>query len=176
MDRPLYAYTYADVAYDDAIALLAEDPEGLLQSATDASVEHSNEVVARLELGVAGFEIGRDVVVHLGAFDPVEQLRGVLPLHWEAADGHVLFPTVDATLEIAAMSLHPPMVQVTLAGHYTPPLGLVGRALDHVAHRAAEAVIHGFVRDVGERLEALTARAVTLRLDEVAVEPRQPTG
>lgn len=175
MDRPLYAYTYADVAYDDAIALLADDPEDVLQSATDASVDHGDEVVARLELDVAGFEVGRDVVVHLGAFDPIEQLRGVLPLRWEAAEGQVLFPTVDATLEIAAMSLHPPMTQVTLAGHYRPPMGAIGRALDRVAHRAAEAVIHRFVRDVAERLEALAARAVTLRLQDVAVEPRQPT-
>lgn len=176
MDRPLYAYAYADVAYDDAIAMLAEDPEGLLQSATEASITHSDEVVARLELGVAGFEVGRDVIVHLGSFDPVEQLRGVLPVRWEAAEGHVLFPTVDATLEVAAMSLHPPMVQVTLAGHYRPPMGLVGRAIDRLVHRAAEAVVHGFVRDVAGRLEALTAQALDLRLDEVAVEPRQPTG
>lgn len=174
MDRPLYAYTYADVAYDDAIALLAEDPEGVLQSATEASVEHSDDVVARLELGVGGFEVGRDVVVHLGAFNPVEQLRGILPLHWEAAEGHLLFPTVDATLEIAAMSLRPPMVQVTLAGHYRPPMGPVGRAIDRVAHRAAEAVIHRFVRDVAERLEALASHTVDVRLDDVALQPREP--
>lgn len=176
MERPLYAYAYADVAYDDAIALLAEDPEGLLQSATDASVDHADQVVTRLELGVAGFEVGRDVVVELGAFDPVEHLRGVLPVHWEAADGDHLFPSVDATLELAALSFSPPMVQVTLAGVYHPPMGLVGRALDAVAHRAAEAVIHRFVQDVAERLETLVARAVELRLDEVAVEPRQPAG
>lgn len=176
MDRPLYAYTYADVAYDDAIALLAEDPEGVLQSATEASVEHADDVVARLELGVGGFEVGRDVVVHLGTFDPVEQLRGVLPLHWEAAQGHVLFPTVDATLEVAAMSLHPPMVQVTLTGNYHPPMGLVGRAIDRVAHRAAEAVIHRFVRDVAERLEALASHAVAVRLEDVALQPREPAG
>ena len=84
--------------------------------------------------------------------------------------------SVDATLELAALSFSPPMVQVTLAGVYHPPMGLVGRALDAVAHRAAEAVIHRFVQDVAERLETLVARAVELRLDEVAVEPRQPAG
>jgi hypothetical protein len=173
MDRPLYAYAYADVAYDDAIALLAEDPEGLLQSATDVSVEHADTVVSNLHVQVGGFDLGRDVVIRLGAFDPVEQLRGVLPVHWEAADGQLLFPTVDATLEVAALSLAPPMVQVTLAGAYTPPLGRLGGAFDRaVAHRVAEAVIHRFVHDLAERLQELVARASDTRLQDVPIAPR----
>ncbi len=174
--RPLYAYAYADVPYDDAIAMLAEDPDGLLQSATDASVDHADQVVANLHLEVGGFDLGRDVVVEIGEFDPVEQLRGVLPITWRAAEGHVLFPTVDATLEVAAMSLHPPMVQVTLCGSYEPPLGPLGRVLDRtIARRLAEAVIHRFVHDVADRLEALVSRAADLRLAEVPVAPREPS-
>lgn len=178
MTRPLYAYAYAKVDFDDAIAMLAEDPEGLLQSATETSMAHADEVVSNLHVEIGGFDLGRDVVVHLGSFDPVEQLRAVLPLHWKAASGHVLFPTVDATLEVTALSLRPPMVQVTLAGSYEPPLGPLGRALDRtVVHRLAEAVIHRFVHDVTDRLEALVDRAVDLRLQDVPVEPRpRPSG
>lgn len=173
MTRPLYAYAYAHVPYDDAIAMLAEDPHGLLQSATDASLEHADTVVANLHLEIGGFDLGRDVVVDLGQFNPVEQLRGVLPISWEAAEGHVLFPTVDATLEVAAMSLHPPMVQVTLAGTYEPPLGPLGRVIDRaVTRRLAEAVIHRFVHDVAERLEHLVDRAGDLQLAQVPVAPR----
>lgn len=173
MNRPLYAYAYAKVNYDDAIAMLAEDPEGLLQSATETSVEHANEVVSNLHVEVGGFDLGRDVVIHLGRFEPVEQLRGIIPLTWQAASGHVLFPTVDATLEVAALSLHPPMVQVTLAGTYDPPFGAVGRVLDRaVTHRLAEAVIHRFVHEVAERLEVLVERASDLQLMDVPIAPR----
>ena len=174
--RPLYAYAYADVPYDDAIAMLAEDPEGLLQSATDSSMLHADHVVSNLHVDVGGFELSRDVVVELGDFKPVEQLRGVLPITWRAAEGHVLFPTVDATLEVAAMSLHPPMVQVTLAGSYEPPLGPLGRVVDRtITRRLAEAVIHRFVHDVADRLEALISHAADLRLADVPIAPRDGT-
>lgn len=171
MDRPLYAYAYAHVRYDDAIAMLAQDPQDLLQDAIDASVEHAHEVHASLHVPIGGFDLGRDVIVHLGTFQPVEQLRGTLPLRWEAATGQILFPTVHATLEIGALAVHSPGVQVTLVGSYTPPLGPVGGALDRaVTHRLAESVVHRFVQDVAERLEARVVRAVDLRLAEVAVD------
>jgi hypothetical protein len=158
VSRPLYAYTYADVAYDDALEVLARDPGRLLQTATDVSAAHGDEVVSSLALGVGGFEIGRDVVVELEAFRPVEVLRGIVPLRWRAARGHLLYPTVDGQLEVAALSLHPPRVQVTLSGSYDPPFGVGGDVLDRTAlHRVAEAVAHRFVREVAERLEAAIA-------------------
>lgn len=166
MSRPMYAYGYAHAAFDDAIAILAEDPRGLLQSATDTSMERADEVVTNLHVDVAGFDLGRDVVVEFGDFQPVEAMRCVLPVSWRAASGHLLFPTVEATLEISALSLHPPMVQVTLAGSYEPPLGAVGGVVDRaLTHRMAEAVIHRFVEDVTDRLEA---RVATLSADEKA--------
>jgi hypothetical protein len=152
----LYAYDYADVAYDDAIELLARDPRSLLQDATDLSAAHGEEVVGNLAVDLAGFELGRDVVIELEPFRPVEVLRGVLPLHWRAARGHVLFPTMDGQLEIAALSLQPPRVQVTLTGAYEPPFGVAGDLLDRAGpHRVAEAVVHRFVREVAARLESV---------------------
>lgn len=183
MTRPLYAYDYAHVAFDDAIALLAEDPGGLLQSATDASMQHADEVVTNLHVEVAGFDLGRDVVIELGEFEPVEALRCILPVSWRAASGHLLFPTVAATLEIAALSLQPPLVQVTLAGSYDPPLGPLGTMVDRaLTQRMAEAVIHRFVQDVACRLEARVASvsaaqrvtvpmSSSLEVDEVSVSP-----
>lgn len=165
MDRPLYAYAYAEVPFDDAIAMLASDPEGLLQSATESSVEQAGEVVSNLRLEVGGFDLGRDVTIELGRFDPVEQLRAVVPISWRASAGHHLFPTLDASLEVAALSLQPPVVQVTVAGMYEPPMGLLGSVLDRtVLHRVAESVIHRFVHEVAERLEQ---RLAELALDEV---------
>lgn len=156
MVRPLYAYTYADAPFDAAIRLLAEAPERLLQEATDASTDHGHEVLTTLHAEVAGHELARDVVVRLGDFQPRELLRAVVPIHWEAARGHLWFPTLDATLEIAALSDAPPTVQVILAGGYRPPLGPLGAVLDAAAaHWIAEATAARFVREVAERLERL---------------------
>jgi hypothetical protein len=154
--RTLYAYDYADVAYDDAIEVLARDPEALLQDATDLSAAHGEEVVGNLAIDLGGFELGRDVVIELEPFRPVEVLRGVLPLHWRAARGHLLFPTMEGQLEICALSLSPPRVQVTLTGTYEPPFGVAGEVLDRAGpHRVAEAVVHRFVREVAARLETI---------------------
>jgi hypothetical protein len=156
VDRPLHAYTYADVAYDDAIEVLARDPDAILQRATDRSAAHGEELYANLAVDVGGFELGRDVVIELDEFQPVEVLRCVLPLRWRAARGHLLFPTVDGQLEIAAISFDPPRVQVTLTGAYDPPFGRAGELLDRVGpQRIAEAVVHRFVREVASRLEAV---------------------
>jgi len=156
MSRPLYAYAYAEVPFDDAIALLAQDPEGLLQTATDVSAAHGRDLLANLNFDIAGFEVGRDIVIELGEYDPVEITRAVIPLTWRAAKGHVLFPTVDARLEIAALSFNPPLVQVSLVGSYRPPMGTVGLLLDRLVDaRLAEAVLHRFIHELASRLEAL---------------------
>lgn len=156
MDRPLYVYTYAEVPYDDAVTLLAEDPEGLLQTATEVSSALGGDLVGNLHVDVAGFELGRDVVIELGEFHADDDLRGTLPVKWRAAKGHLLFPTMNATLEVSALSLHPPLVQVTLAGTYAPPLGSVGALFDQMFdRRLAEAVVHRFVGEVASRLEEL---------------------
>lgn len=154
MGRPLYAYSYAGVAYDDAIATLAREPRRLLQSATDASSSLGGEVVGSLAVDLGGFEVGRDVTIEIGQFEPIEVLRSILPVRWKAVRGALLYPTVDGQLEIAALSLHPPRVQVTLSGEYDPPFGWSGDVIDRaVLHRVAEAVAHRFVGEVAERLQ-----------------------
>lgn len=153
MNRPILAYSHADINFDDAIALLEGDPEGLLQVATQKSNARADEVVGRMHLRVGEFDIGRDVEIELGHFDPVEVSRSVLPLRWHASRGHLWFPTLDATLEIAALSTHPPRVEVTLAGSYRPPLGPLGAAMDAVAtHAIVESTVQTFVDEVAERL------------------------
>lgn len=159
MLRPICTYAYAKVAFDDAIALLAGDPERLLQDATDISAADADSVVGNLHVTIAGREVDRDVTIELGEFDPVEVLRSAVPVRWQATRSHLWFPTMDATLEITALSICPPLVQVALAGSYQPPLGAVGAVFDAVAaHRIAAATAHTFVGEVARRLEELVAR------------------
>ena len=153
MDRPLYAYEYARAAYEDVVAVLRADAATLLQDATSASQEHADEVVTRLRVPVGGFELGRDVRIHVGDFETPEPLRTRVGLSWQATDVAGLFPAVDASLEVAALSEHPPRTQITLVGTYEPPLGIVGAAVDRaLLHRVAESAVHTFVREVTARL------------------------
>jgi hypothetical protein len=171
MVSTLYAYADADVAFDDAIEVLTTQPGRLLQAATDVSAAHGDQVTGELAVDVGGFQLARDVAIQVGTPRPIEVLRSVLPLRWRAAEGHVLFPTAEANLEVSALSLHPPRVQVTVSGTYDPPLGIAGELLDRtVAHRVADAVAQRFVDEVVRRLEAVVAATdLTSRIEPSGV-------
>lgn len=156
MERPLYVHRDAPVAFDDAVELLAGDAAGVLQDATEHSVRHADELVTTARATVAGVEVERDVSVEVDAFEPVEMLRGRLPLRWRASDGTPFFPVLEAHLEIAAMAMRPPRIQVTLVGSYRPPLGWLGALADlAVGHRIAEETAARFLDDVVAHLVEL---------------------
>lgn len=160
MERPLYLYEYLEAAFDDVAQALAEQGPELFRDATAAAVERADRVRAHLVVDVGPFEIGRDVAIEVGPFDPVEVLRVRVPLQWHAAEARGLFPSLTAHLEVAALALHPPLTQITIVGHYDPPLGLIGAAGDALfGHRIAEAALHRFLQTMVQRLRA-AARAV----------------
>lgn len=74
-----------------------------------------------------------------------------VPLSWRAAQSPGLFPVMHA--EFLVYPLSSTETQVELHGHYVPPLGVLGGALDAmVGHRFAEASVQRFVQAVAERL------------------------
>lgn len=151
--RTLSTYEYVDVPYDDVILLLAEDAAGVVQAATDSAVSHAEDVVGRLTVEVAGFEVGRDVTIEVGEFHPVALMQVEVPLRWKAQDSEALFPSMDATLAVRMMPLDIQRTQLVLDGSYQVPLGPVGAAIDDVAgHHVAEAAVHRFVRDIAKGL------------------------
>jgi hypothetical protein len=156
MERPLYVHREAPVAFDDAVELLAGDAASILQGATERSVRRADELVTTARATVAGVEVERDVIIDVEPFQPVEMLRGRLPLHWRAREGTPLFPVLDAHLEVAALAMHPPRIQVTLVGSYRPPLGWLGGLGDAaVGHRIAEETATHFLDDVVAHLAEL---------------------
>lgn len=160
--RRLHTYDYVDVPYDDVTQLLAEDAAGVLQAATDTAVGHAEQVVARLTVEVAGFEVGRDVEIEVGEFRPVEIMHVEVPLRWHAQDSEALFPSMDASLEVRMLPMDTQQTQLVLNGSYEVPLGPVGAAIDVVAgHHVAEITVHRFVQDIAERLEQIHAEAST---------------
>lgn len=158
MDRPLHAHTDVDVRFDDAIELLVTAPGAVLQEATDTRNGEDDEILAALEARVAGVTFSRDVIIEVDPPRHVEALRTVLPLRWRAASAEALFPTVEAQLEVAALSMYPPRVQLTLTGTYEPPFGGAGHIIDRVlVHRLAANVVEDFLAAVAERLRQRAA-------------------
>jgi hypothetical protein len=158
--RELHAYTYVKEPYDEVTEVLASSAPSLVRAATAQAAEHTRSVVTTLYVPVAGFAIGREVVVRLGPFVPESHLRVRLAIAWRPVRGASVFPALDGQLEVAALSLRPPLTQITLSGCYTPPLGPLGTLGDTVVgHRVAEAAAHRFVTELAERLRAeLSAR------------------
>lgn len=155
VQRQLYLYEYVDAPFDDIAQVLAERGPALFQEATAEAVARADKVRAELVVDLGAFEVGREVEIEVGAFDPIEVMRVKVHLNWKAAEASGLFPALSADLEVAALAFHPPLSQVTIVGHYDPPLGVLGAAGDALfLHRLAEAAMHRFLHDVCERLTA----------------------
>lgn len=164
MERTLHCYAYVDAPFDLLSRLLAEDPVAVLQHATDDAVEQAGQLSRRLRVEVGGFEVGRDVTIEVGPFEPREVTRSLVPLRWRAERGRLLFPELRADLELSAVVVDPPLTQVTLRGSYEPPLGLLGAGADRMLlYRLAEATVHRFTHDVADQLRG---RAEALPEDE----------
>jgi hypothetical protein len=153
--RELHCYQYVTVPYDKVRDALTRDAAGIFQRATTTATSRAEELVATLWAGAGGMEIGRDVKIAVRGVNEKKSALGdrttELELVWSAASAPGLFPSMKATLSVYALSSKE--TQIDLHGHYEPPLGLVGNALDAVAgHRIAEASVLRFVQDVAARI------------------------
>lgn len=158
MERPLYRYEYVDLPFDEVAKALAEEAPRLLQEATDTAAAATDRVRRDLVVDLGGFEIGREVTIEVGAFQPVEVRRVILPLQWHATRAAALFPSLEATLEVTALAFNPPLTQVSLVASYRPPLGTLGAVVDGLwMHRLAEVAVHNLLHDIVHRIEVTAA-------------------
>jgi hypothetical protein len=153
VERALYCYAYIEAPFDLVSRLLAEHAPTLLQHATDDAAQQAGTLSRTLKVSVGGFEVGRDVVIQVGEFEPREVTRSVVPLRWHAESGRLLFPSLAADLEVSALTVDPPLTQISVSGTYEPPLGLLGAGADRlVLHRLAEATMHRFTHEVADEV------------------------
>lgn len=156
MARQLHCYAYVEAPWDQVSRLLAEDSRAVLQHATADAAEQADALSRTLKLRVAGFEVAKDVRIEVGEFVPRALTRSVVPLRWHAEHGRLLFPYLAADLDVSALSLDPPLTQLTLTGSYEPPLGLLGAGVDRLLlHRLAEATVHRFTHEIADELRRL---------------------
>ena len=90
----------------------------------------------------AGLDLAKQVRVRTGVARRMAD-RVLLPIVWEAAPGHLLYPRFEGTLELEP--LRRDLTEVTLAGSYRTPMGILGGLVD-------VSVLHNVARDTAARL------------------------
>ncbi len=154
--RKICCYDYVNRSYEGVRDVLHQRPLELLKQATTSAAARASSLAASLRLGVAGVEIGVGVHIDVRGVREEEGIAGMSPvtrvlLGWEAVSGSALFPIMSA--QLSAWPLMASETQLEIEGSYSPPLGVVGTAIDAaVGHRIAEASIHRLLDDVIEQL------------------------
>ena len=136
----------------DVERALLDRPNEWVPGLAGAADERGEALLAEVGFG-DGIRVEKKVVIEFGT--PMRlPSRTVLPLRWRAAGAQGLFPSLDADLEVA--SLGTGTTQLSMSARYMPPMGAVGRAMDHaVLHRIAEATVKDFVDRVADTLVSL---------------------
>ncbi len=153
---PLKFYGYVDRPYERVRTLLRSQAEEVLQRATHAASGRARNLVARLYVDGAGFELGVDVAVHVTKRLEEEALAGLPPithlgLSWKAATHEGLFPSMSADLALSPMTFAE--TRIEFEGIYRPPLAAIGKMFDAaVGHRIAEAAVQQLVSDLIEQI------------------------
>jgi hypothetical protein len=136
-------------------ALLDEPAVWLPGHATPAT-DRGEALLTRVGFGGAA-RVSKAVVIEvLGSIRVPDKI--ILPIRWHAADPEALLPTLDADVEVAALT--PETTQLSMSARYDPPLGAVGRAVDRaLLHRVAEATLKDFLDRVAASLLDTRAHA-----------------
>ena len=175
-DRPRDGFTVA-VADSVHVELATAVVAARLRASSSWLVPHFEAASAegdaiRVRIGPGGPAwLGKTVAVHLGTPVESEDALGI-PLAWEATGASGLFPRLEGELRLS--SVDPERSEIRLAGHYRPPLGRAGHAIDeallsHVAH----ATVRSLLRRVARALEEAETRdpVGTGRADEIGPSP-----
>lgn len=154
--RKLRCYQYVNRPYEDVRRLLHRRPMDVFQRATTSAVDRANALAASLHAGIAGFDVGVAVSIHVHGIRDEEGVAGMSPvtritLGWEALRAAALFPVMKA--ELSLWPLTSTETQLEIEGAYRPPLGAVGNAIDAaIGHRVADATVHRFLDEVVEQI------------------------
>ena len=159
------SYDYVNQPFVRVRSALLADPIRTFSEATRVASERARSLAAELSATIAGIDVSAEIVCTVGpAFDEPAAPYGKppmtrLPVSWEAAHHPRLFPLMKA--ELAIYPLTSTETQLDFLGHYEPPLGGVGSALDViVGRRIAEACVHRFIADVAHHLRMQLAPGI----------------
>jgi hypothetical protein len=160
--REIRCYDYVNHPYEEVREALSSDALAVFGSATKVAASRARSVASALHVNIGGVEVGTDIAISVNKIEerpgeikspPVTKLE----LEWEAAKMPRLFPFMKA--ELSVYPLTATETQLDFSGHYEPPLGPLGSAMDAIAgHRIAEASVHRFLTDVADYLRTELTR------------------
>jgi len=147
-------FDYVNHPYKKVCSTLSQHANKVFHLATRSAETRAENIAAGLHTKIAGFEIGKEVLVTIKSYTDVENLRKkhmTINLEWKAAHAANLFPTMVAKLNVYPISGDE--TQLDFEGEYEPPLGIIGKAIDViVGHRIAEASVHHFLSEITDFL------------------------
>ena len=151
-EREVHCYDYINKPYEVVREALSGDSLTCFQNATRSAVARSKSVAAELHINVAGLDVSKDIDITVTSIKSTP--RGfrtppttTIQLAWQASETPTLFPVMKA--ELGIYPLTGGETQLEFVGHYEPPLGALGTAIDAVVgRRVADACIHRFVADL----------------------------
>ncbi|HKU42148.1 MAG TPA: hypothetical protein VJR89_28510 [Polyangiales bacterium] len=157
-ERILRCYDYVNQPFPRVQEALRKDVAGILRRATTGAAERERDIAAQLHVRLGAIDVAADVSIMIG---PVEETMSspwgyqvsVFPLQWQSLSAPSLFPQMKAKLYVYPLSTRE--TQIEIDGTYTPPLGLLGDAIDAVVgHRIAQASVLHFVQDIAALLRS----------------------
>lgn len=146
-------YTELDAPVTQVCSVTRAMPQDWLPRLADATEGRTDDLLVEVGLDINGFRLEREGRFRLSEWVPFPSGGARMRLEWEAVEHPGLFPHVDGELEISPVG--PNRTQLALSAQYTPPLGILGRALDGaLLHRLAEAVAKDFVESAATQIRS----------------------
>jgi hypothetical protein len=160
--QELRCYDYVNRPYAAVRDALDADAAGLFARATSAAAARAEVVATQLRVQLGAIAVATDVVVRLTSTQtvrsPLHSLATCFALEWHSLRHPGWFPAMHASLTVYALSSYE--TQLVFEGHYDPPLGLLGDALDALmGRRIAEVSVLRFVQEVAAQLSLELAAA-----------------
>jgi hypothetical protein len=159
--REIRCYDYVNHPYVHVRDALSRHALTVFQSATKAAASRAQSIAAELHVDVGGVGIKTDIRISVKKVEEkvvgaMESPATRLVLEWEAAALPRLFPLMKAELSIYPLTATE--TQLDFSGHYEPPFGPAGKAINAiVGHRIAEVSVHRFISDVAGYLRQTLA-------------------
>lgn len=158
MSRDIRSFDYVNHPYDRVRDALKANATEVFRMATHAARSRLESVASVLRVNIGAVEVSTAIDIEVGAIAEVPGGPGrprmlEIPVRWKAAERSALFPVMSAQLDVYPLTATE--TQLDFHGHYDPPLGVLGSAVDAaVGHRIAEASVHRFVAEVAQYLRA----------------------
>jgi hypothetical protein len=156
MSRDVRTFDYVNHPYPAVRDALTARASTVFAGATSAAASRAEAVAAQLRVTLGALEVSAPIEIAVGqlresADGPGGTSRLVIPISWKARERSGLFPVMNAQLSVYPLTSTE--TQLDFDGHYDPPLGVLGSAIDAaVGYRVAEASVHRFVSDVAQYL------------------------